>query len=130
MKKNFQPVVPQSARANVPSLPNAGMRLDDFSTPNERSEHLNESLASTIAEPPPPQERATPQSQPVRATKMIATPIDIGLRKTLRELRNGYEISEAFTIEIALKSYFDNRPLEEIAVELRERGGRLRRPKA
>jgi hypothetical protein len=104
------------------------MRLDDFKVESERLEHLNESLAPTIAERPVPP--MIPQALPVRNTKMIATPIDAVLRKKLRELRNEHEISEAFIIETALQEYFRGRPLVEIAVELRERGGRLRRSKS
>jgi hypothetical protein len=130
MKKNLRPVVPQSASATVPI---GGMRLDDFaveSRPLNRLDPLNEALASTLVERPPLPIQIPHQAPAVRATKMIATPIDAGLRKRLRELRNDYEISEAFIIETALQEYFDGRPLAEIAAELRERGGRLRRPKS
>lgn len=130
MKKKFEPVVPQSAREAVPSV-GTGMHLDDFAVSNPRVDHLEESLAPTIAELKPViPTTPSPHNAPTRTTKMIATPIEAGLRKMLRELRNEYEVSEAFTIETALRAYFGDRPLAEIAAELRERGGRLRRSKS
>jgi hypothetical protein len=58
---------------------------------------------------------------------MIATPIDAHLRQRVRELRGQYEISEAFVVETALRTFFGDRPLADVAADLRARGGRLRR---
>jgi hypothetical protein len=58
---------------------------------------------------------------------MIATPIDAQLRLRVRELRGQYEISEAFVVETALRTFFADRPLADVAADLRARGGRLRR---
>jgi len=132
MKKTLKEVAPQSARAAVPG---ASMRVDDFKVENDRLEHLNLSLAPTLAER---SLRSLPASQPLKATsvpqtrvtKMISTPIDVTLRKMLRDLRNDHEISEGFTVETALREYFRGRSPVEIATDLRERGGCLRRSKS
>jgi len=122
-----------SAREAVPlrDAPAAkvGMRLGDFDGEAERREHIDQALASTVASVPAsvasiPPERGRPAMRP---TKMIATPIDATLRKILRDLRNEHEVSEAFILETALREYFGTRPLDEIAADLRRRGGRLRR---
>lgn len=104
------------------------MRLEDFDDDSARREHVDEALASTVGQravsPPTP----TP-SPPTRTTKMIATPIDAKLRKVIRDLRSEHEVSEAFTLETALQEYFRDRSLDDIAADLRRRGGRLRRTK-
>ena len=136
MKKlNERP--PVSAREAVPPppAPSGGMRLADFAEDAGRREHIDDALASAVAQrsaPPAiePTSAPEPPIQPkpaMRPTKMIATPIDSTLRKTIRSLRNEHDVSEAFTIETALREYFSDRPLEEIAADLRHRGGRLRR---
>jgi hypothetical protein len=102
------------------------MRLDDFNDDGDRREHVDEALASTVGQravvPSPPS-----PSPPARTTKMIATPIDAKLRKVIRDLRSEHEVSEAFTLETALREYFRDRSLDDIAADLRRRGGRLRR---
>jgi len=111
------------------------MRLADFAEDAGRREHIDDALASAVAQrsaPPAiePTSAPEPPMQPkpaMRPTKMIATPIDSTLRKMIRSLRNEHDVSEAFTIETALREYFSDRPLEEIAADLRHRGGRLRR---
>ena len=112
------------------------MSLDDLPD-GARSQHVEESLeravlqqrqeegagAKTQTSPPP-----SPVVQPAkRFTKMIATPIDAQLRQRVRELRGQYEISEAFVVETALRTFFAERPLADVAADLRARGGRLRR---
>lgn len=104
------------------------MRLDDFGDDSGRREHLDEALASTVGQRPALPASPTAPS-PSRTTKMIATPIDATLRKMIRDLRGEHEVSEAFTLETALRDYFGDRPLDEIAADLRRRGGRLRRTK-
>ncbi len=123
---------PVSARAAVPpsAAPTAGMRLDDFSNEGDRREHVDEALTSTIGQrsalPSAPSLAESTKSR-LRPTKMIATPIDASLRKMIRDLRGDHEVSEAFTLETALREYFGDRSLEDIAADLRRRGGRLRR---
>jgi len=140
MKKQLQEVTPRSARsaAPPPALPapasGSVMSLDDLPA-DARSQHVEESLeravlpreeaAPTKAEPPTPIVRSAEPPKP--ATKMIATPIDAQLRQRVRELRGQYEISEAFVVETALRSFFGERPLADVAADLRARGGRLRR---
>lgn len=127
--KKLSERTPVSARAAVPTpLATGGMRLDDFDDDSSRREHVDEALASTVGQrvvsdsPPSP-------SPPARTTKMIATPIDAKLRKVIRDLRSEHEVSEAFTLETALREYFRDRSLDDIAADLRRRGGRLRRTK-
>jgi hypothetical protein len=143
MKKQLQEVIPRSARsaAPPPAVPAAAsgsvMSLDDLPA-DARSQHVEESLeravlpreeaAPTKAEPPTPIVRSAEPPKPAKpATKMIATPIDAQLRQRVRELRGQYEISEAFVVETALRSFFGERPLADVAADLRARGGRLRR---
>jgi len=145
MKKQLQEVTPRSARSvapqPVPAAPASSgvMSLDDLSE-TARSQHVEESLERTVL--PQPIEAAsstsaatsTATTQTVRPpkprTKMIATPIDAQLRQRVRDLRGHYEISEAFVVETALRSFFADRPLAEVAADLRARGGRLRRSRA
>lgn len=141
MKKQLHEISPRSARTAAPppvplsSSTGAVMSLDDL--PGEgRSQHVEESLERTVltepqAEPPKTAETLSP-SVPVPPpakplTKMIATPIDAHLRQRVRELRGQYEISEAFVVETALRAFLADRPLADVAAELRARGGRLRR---
>lgn len=112
------------------------MRLADFADDGARREHVDEALTSAVAQrsaaptmvstsaPEPPPMQMKPAMRP---TKMIATPIDVSLRKMIRDLRSDHDVSEAFTLETALREYFSDRPVEEIAADLRRRGGRLRR---
>jgi hypothetical protein len=144
-KKGFEEVAPRSARTAAPIpaavLPASGvMRLDDLSADDARTAHVTESLERVVlppaeeevATPPAPSVGAPPRPAPPavqphkRMTKMIATPIDSELRARLRDLRN-YEISEAFVLETALRAFFADRPVADIAADLRARGGRLRR---
>jgi len=131
--KKLNERTPISARAAVPTLPVAsgGMRLDDFGDDDgTRREHVDEALASTVGQRSVlPASPTAPSPPPSRTTKMIATPIDARLRKMIRDLRGEHEVSEAFTLETALRDYFGDRPLDEIAADLRRRGGRLRRTK-
>jgi hypothetical protein len=142
MKKQLQEVTPRSARsaAPLPAGPTAAsgsvMSLDDLPA-DARSQQVEESLERAVLpqrqrEATPPQGDAaavpTPVARPVLpATKMIATPIDAQLRQRVRELRGQYEISEAFVVETALRTFFGDRPLADVAADLRARGGRLRR---
>jgi hypothetical protein len=103
MKKQLQEVIPRSARSVAPQPAPRAPRT------------LASSPAPQIARPPKP------------TTKMIATPIDAQLRQRVRELRGQYEISEAFVVETALRAFFADRPLADVAADLRARGGRLRR---
>ncbi len=106
------------------------MRLDDFGDDGVRRQHVDEALASTVGQRSIlPASPTAPSPSPTRTTKMIATPIDATLRKMIRDLRGEHEVSEAFTLETALRDYFGDRPLDEIAADLRRRGGRLRRTK-
>lgn len=70
---------------------------------------------------------ATPAAQAKPALKMISTPIDAEVRRRVRELRLSHDISEAFVLETALRDFFGDRENEDIAMDLRARGGRLRR---
>lgn len=142
MKKQLQEVTPRSARSVAPqpgpTTPAAGgvMSLDDLSE-TARSQHVEESLertvlpqsrveapSRTLASPPATTQIVRP---PKPTTKMIATPIDAQLRQRVRELRGQHEISEAFVVETALRAFFADRPLADVAADLRARGGRLRR---
>lgn len=147
MKKNLQEVRPRSARtvappptaappAAAPAAPGAVMSLDDLPG-DQRSQHLEESLERTVL-PQPREEEAKSRTDPAPAvapappppkasTKMIATPIDAQLRLRVRELRGQYEISEAFVVETALRTFFGDRAIADVAADLRARGGRLRR---
>jgi len=123
---------PVSARVAVPApaAPTVGMRLDDFPDEADRREHVDEALTSAIGQrptPPSPPSLVAATKSRLRPTKMIATPIDASLRKMIRDLRGDHEVSEAFTLETALREYFGDRSLDEIAADLRRRGGRLRR---
>lgn len=113
--------VPAAPAANAPASPAA---------------HAHEPVAAaagnatTPASAPPITETSPASAPPPKArpaTKMIATPIDAELRLRVRDLRGRHEISEAFVVETALTEFFGSRPLEEIAADLRARGGRLRR---
>lgn len=141
MKKQLQEVVPRSARtvAPPPQVPSgAVMSLDDL--PGDvRSQRVEEALERTVL--PPREEEAARKTEPVLpatpalppaapTTKMIATPIDAQLRMRVRELRSQHEISEAFVVETALRTFFGDRPLADVAADLRARGGRLRRNRA
>ncbi len=141
MKKELQEISPRSARTVAPSpvplspSPGAVMSLDDL--PGDgRSQHVGESLERTVlpqvrrdppiaADIPSPAPPVPPTTKPL--TKMIATPIDAQLRQRVRELRGQYEISEAFVVETALRAFLGDRPLADVAADLRARGGRLRR---
>jgi len=136
MKKQLQEVAPRSARtvAPPPSTATSGavMSLDDLPT-SQRTQHVEESLERALL-PPAAEETSrrtdppTPSAHPAKpATKMIATPIDAQLRQRVRELRGQYEISEAFVVETALRTFLADRPLADVAADLRARGGRLRR---
>ncbi len=126
--KKLSERAPISARAAVPTPPNSAMRLEDFDDDSPRREHVDEALASTVGQRIVSPSTPTP-SPPARTTKMIATPIDAKLRKVIRDLRSEHEVSEAFTLETALREYFRDRSLDDIAADLRRRGGRLRRTK-
>ena len=142
MKKQLQEVIPRSARsaAPPPAVPAAAsgsvMSLDDLPA-DARSQQVEESLERAVlpqrqTEEPPAQRDLPPVPTPaprpaLPATKMIATPIDAHLRQRVRELRGQYEISEAFVVETALRTFFGDRPLADVAADLRARGGRLRR---
>ncbi len=142
MKKQLQEVTPRSARTVAPPPPaitGAVMSLDDLPG-NERSQIVAESLERAVLpqakeeetarniEPAPAAApfpvRATPATP---ATKMIATPIESQLRQRVRDLRGQFEISESFVVETALRTFFADRPLSDVAADLRARGGRLRR---
>ena len=142
MKKQLHEVTPRSARSVAPQLaPTASaaggvMSLDDLSE-TARSQHVEESLERTVLPQPReemPSKTTAPSPAPTRAvrplkpaTKMIATPIDAELRQRVRDLRGHYEISEAFVVETALRAFLADRPLADVAADLRARGGRLRR---
>ena len=142
MKKQLQEVAPRSARSVAPQpeppAPPAGgiMSLDDLSE-TARSQHVEESLERTVLPQPKeePQTRSAPAASSIAVplsaqkstTKMIATPIDAQLRQRVRQLRGQYEISEAFVVETALRTFFADRPIADVAADLRARGGRLRR---
>jgi hypothetical protein len=142
MKKQLQEVTPRSARsaAPPPTVPattsGSVMSLDDLPA-DARSQQVEESLERAVLpqrqrEEGLPQrdtsEVPTPVARPaLPATKMIATPIDAQLRQRVREIRGQYEISEAFIVETALRTFFGDRPLADVAADLRARGGRLRR---
>ena len=143
--KKLTEVAPRSARAAAPSppvpdpppQPGAVMSLDDLPGTDARSQHVEESLeravlpqSGTAGSAPPATSEPLPPPAPkpaASATKMIATPIDAILRQRVRELRGSYEISEAFVVETALRSFFADRTIDEVAADLRARGGRLRR---
>ena len=80
-----------------------------------------------ISKEPIPSAPATPVPPVKLALKMISTPIDAEVRRRVRELRLSHDISEAFVLETALRDFFRDREIEEIAMDLRARGGRLRR---
>lgn len=138
MKKLLQEVAPRSARSAVPQPPVAGavMSLDDVPG-SARSRQVEESLERAVLpqqQAEEPLHQAVPSPMPpsvVRpekaATKMIATPIDAQLRQRVRELRAQYEVSEAFVVETALRTFFGERSISDVAADLRARGGRLRR---
>jgi hypothetical protein len=112
------------------------MSLDDLPG-NERSQIVEESLERAVLpqtkeEEPARKIEPAPMAAPVpvRAsptTKMIATPIESQLRQRVRDLRGQFEISESFVVETALRAFFADRPLSDVAADLRARGGRLRR---
>jgi len=139
MKKQLQEVTPRSARTVAPPPPTttgAVMSLDDLPG-NERSQIVAESLERAVLPQAKEEETArniepAPGAVPVPvqatpATKMIATPIESQLRQRVRDLRGQFEISESFVVETALRTFFADRPLSEVAADLRARGGRLRR---
>ena len=142
MKKQLQEVTPRSARTVAPPPPaitGAVMSLDDLPG-NERSQIVAESLERAVLpqakeeetarniEPAPAAAPVPVQATPAApATKMIATPIESQLRQRVRDLRGQFEISESFVVETALRTFFADRPLSEVAADLRARGGRLRR---
>lgn len=110
------------------------MSLEDLPA-DLRSQQVEETLERTVlpqAREARPPSRPEPQDaaavRPTKpTTKMIATPIDAQLRQRVRELRGQYEISEAFVLETALRTFFADRALVDVAADLRARGGRLRR---
>lgn len=140
MKKQLQEVTPRSARMVAPppsAITGVVMSLDDLPG-NERSQIVEESLeravlhrakeeepARTIELAPAAAAPIPPSAKPT--TKMIATPIESQLRQRLRDLRGQFEISESFVVETALRTFFADRPLSDVAADLRARGGRLRR---
>jgi hypothetical protein len=139
MKKQLQEVTPRSARTAAPPTPPAAgafMTLEDLPE-NERSQLVAESLERTLLpqakeEEAPPSVYSAPAPTPVLLpeqpkNKMIATPIDAALRQRVRDLRGQFEISESFVIETALRTFFADRPLSDVAADLRARGGCLRR---
>lgn len=139
MKKQLQEVIPRSARTVAPLAPattGAVMSLDDLPG-NARSQIVEESLERAVLPQAKEEEparsielapTATPVPLPARtATKMIATPIESQLRQRVRDLRGQFEISESFVVETALRTFFADRPLSDVAADLRARGGRLRR---
>jgi hypothetical protein len=98
--------------------------------PAEMSAPVDQATSAGAAKSPPPQIpiEQPPAPEPKKATvKMISTPIDAELRLRVRELRSVHEISEAFVLESALRDFFANRDLSDVAADLRARGGRLRR---
>ncbi len=131
MKKQLQEIAPRSARAlaTPPPVPvGRAMSLDDLNDDHLRAQHVEESLERAL--PPRTREIAPVVSRvesSVRTTKMIATPIDGRLRQSVRAIRAQYEISESFVVETALRLFFADRSLADIAADLRARGGRLRR---
>ena len=141
MKKQLHEVAPRSARTVAPpaatliAASGAVMTLDDLPLEGH-SERIAESLERAVL--PQRTEGATPAktedsppATPVRrakpAMKMIATPIDAELRQRVRDLRAQHEIAETFVVETALRTFFADRPLADVAADLRARGGRLRR---
>ena len=60
-------------------------------------------------------------------TEQISSPIDATLRQKVRDLRGTHRISEAFTLEYALRALFNDRNLSSVAAELKDAGGGLRR---
>jgi hypothetical protein len=129
MKKQLQEVTPRSARTVAPQTPATGaiMSLDDLPG-NERSQIVAESLERVVlpqakeeepllAELTPTLPRPTVPAKPT--TKMIATPIDSQLRQRVRDLRGQFEISESFIVETALRTFFADRSLSEVATDLR-----------
>ncbi len=130
MKKHLQEIAPQSARAlaTPPAPVGRAMLLDDLDHDHPRAQHVEASLERAL--PPRPREVAPTSFRPefsTRTTKMIATPIDGRLRQSVRTIRAQYEISESFVVETALRLFFADRSLADIAADLRARGGRLRR---
>ena len=98
--------------------------------PAETTPPVDQATSGGAAQSPPTQIPIAqpPAPEPKKATvKMISTPIDAELRLRVRELRSVHEISEAFVLESALRDFFGDRDLTEVAADLRARGGRLRR---
>jgi hypothetical protein len=98
--------------------------------PAETTTPVDQATSGGTAPSPPTQIpiEQPPAPVPKKATvKMISTPIDTELRLRVRELRSVHEISEAFVLESALRDFFGDRDLTDVAADLRARGGRLRR---
>jgi len=106
----------------------AGMKMNDLSAAGDpararRLEASYQDREKKVAPSPPPP--AAIQKDPAR--EMLSTPIASALRQMLRDLKFYKNISQAFTVETALKDFFANRTMDEVAADLRSRGGRLRR---
>lgn len=67
------------------------------------------------------------QPSAAQRTEQISSPIEATLRQKVRDLRGIHRISEAFTLEYALRALFNDRNLSSIAAELKDAGGGLRR---
>ena len=114
------------------------MTLDDLGT-DPRSQVVTDSFERVLPQTPLPPASPVPQITSERAittpitiskaspTQMLSTPIDAQMKKKLNQLRLEHGISTAFIVELALTRFFGTRRNDEIAQELLQQGGRLRR---
>ena len=112
------------------------MTLDDLGT-DPRSQVVTDSFERVLPQSPPTpaasaiaSARAIPTPATISKaspTQMLSTPIDAQMKKKLNQLRLEHGISTAFIVELALTRFFGTRDNDEIAHELLEHGGRLRR---
>ena len=134
MMKKLTEVPARSAIADRPV--GKAMTLDDLGT-DPRSQVVADSFERVLPQSPstPAASPATfPHAIPAPATiskasptQMLSTPIDAQMKKKLNQLRLEHGISTAFIVELALTRFFGTRRNDEIAHELLEHGGRLRR---
>ena len=112
------------------------MTLDDLIA-DPRSQVVAESFERVLPQSlptPAASAIAFPRAIPTPATiskasptQMLSTPIDAQMKKMLNQLRLERGISTAFIVELALTPFFGTRGNDEIAHELLEHGGPLRR---
>jgi len=137
MMKKLTEVPARSAIADRPA--GKVMTLDDLGT-DLRSQVVTDSFERVL-----PQSTPTPAASPIASpraipapatiskaspTQMLSTPIDAQMKKKLNQLRLEHGISTAFIVELALTRFFGTRGNDEIAKELLEYGGRLRRTRS